>query len=120
MDFKAFGEGISEMVRPQSFPIGVKFVKAADEIPKRAAKPSKYGIKISLCQWITMARRWGRILGATAEDINCTPCLAALGLQRLESKTHFSEYFLDMGYFDNIELAEMATKETLGDKLTAR
>ena len=45
------------------------------------------------------------------EDINCTPCLAALGLQRLESKTHLSEYFLDMGYFDNIELAEMATKD---------
>ncbi len=109
MDFKVFSEEITRMVRPQSFPIGVKFIKDINELPERAVRPSKYGIKISLCQWTTMARRWGRILGVMAEDINCTPCLAALGLKRLESNTQLSEYFLDMGYFDNIELAEIAT-----------
>jgi uncharacterized protein (DUF169 family) len=84
MDYKAYSEEISKMVRPQTFPIGVKFVKDIDQLPSQAVRPSKYNIKISLCQWITMARRWGRILGAVAEDINCTPCLAALGLKRLE------------------------------------
>ena len=84
MDYKAYSEEISKMVRPQTFPIGVKFVKDIDKLPAEAVRPTKYGIKISLCQWTTMARRWGRIVGAVAEDINCTPCLAALGLQRLE------------------------------------
>jgi uncharacterized protein (DUF169 family) len=111
MDYKAFSEEIFKMIRPQSFPLGVKLFKNIDNFPKEAVRPLKYGIKISLCQWTTMARRWGRILGAVAEDVNCTPCLAALGLKRLESRRHLSEYFLEMGYFDNIELAEKATKE---------
>jgi len=111
MDYKAYAEEISRLVRPQSFPLGVKFYKDRNKLPKQAIRPLKYDIKISLCQWITMARRWGRILGATADDINCTPCLAALGLKRLESHTHLSQYFMDMGYFDSIETAEIATGE---------
>lgn len=111
MDYKAFYEEISTIIRPQSFPLGVKLFKDISKLPEGAVRPSKYGIKISLCQWTTMARRWGRIVGATAEDINCTPCLAALGLKRLEKYEHLSEYFLEMGYFNRIELAEMATKE---------
>ncbi len=111
MDYKVYSEEICKMVRPQTFPIGVKFYKDIDKLPAEAVRPSKYDIKISLCQWITMARRWGWFLGAIAEDINCTPCLAALGLKQLESNIHFSEYFVEMGYFDSIELAERATKE---------
>jgi uncharacterized protein (DUF169 family) len=111
MNCQAYSEEIAKMIRPQSFPLGVKIVEDINELPKEAVRPAKYGIKISLCQWTTMARRWGRIFGAVAEDINCTPCLAALGLKRLESHTDLSQYFVDMGYFDNIELAERATRE---------
>jgi uncharacterized protein (DUF169 family) len=111
MDYKNFSEEISLMVRPQSSPLGIKLLKSNEKLPPEATRPSKYGIKISLCQWTTMARRWGRILGAEAEDINCTPCLAALGLKRLENISHLSEYFLEMGYFNGIESAAMAAKE---------
>jgi uncharacterized protein (DUF169 family) len=111
MDCKAFSEEITRMIRPQSYPLGMKLLKDEDSLPKRAARPAKYGIKISLCQWTTMARRWGRMLGAVAEDINCTPCLAGLGLKRMDDNKALAEYFLDMGYLDNIELAEKATKE---------
>lgn len=58
-----------------------------------------------------MARRWGRVVGVTAEDINCSPCLAALGLKRLESLSDLSEYFVEMGYFTSMELAEAVTRE---------
>ena len=58
-----------------------------------------------------MARRWGRVLGAVADDINCTPCLAGLGLKRMENSKALSEYFMDMGYFGSIESAENVTKE---------
>jgi uncharacterized protein (DUF169 family) len=111
MNCKKYSEEISKMIRPQTFPLGVKFFKDINKLPKEAVRPAKYGIKISLCQWTTMARRWGRIMGAVAEDINCTPCLAVLGLKRLESNTHFSQYLVDMGYFDNIKLAEMTTRK---------
>ena len=110
MNYNAFSEKITKLIRPQSYPLGVKLAKNGNQLPEEAIRPSKYGIKISLCQWITMARRWGRILGAVADDINCTPCLAALGLKRMESSKALSEYFLEMGYLDSIELAEKATK----------
>ncbi len=110
MDYKFFSEEITRMIRPQSYLLGVKLLKDINMLPKEAVRPAKYGIKISLCQWTTMARRWGRILGAVADDINCTPCLAALGLKRMENSKALSEYFLDMGYFDSIELAKKAAK----------
>jgi uncharacterized protein (DUF169 family) len=89
----------------------VKFYKNINEMPPEAVRPEKYGIQISLCQWTTMARRWGRTFGAVAEDINCTPCLAALGLKKLASNTDLAQYFLEMGYFANMELAEKAAAQ---------
>ena len=58
-----------------------------------------------------MARRWGRILAATAEDINCTPCLAALGLKKMAHTTALADYFMEMGYFETAALAEKAVAE---------
>jgi uncharacterized protein (DUF169 family) len=111
MDYKLFSEEITRMIRPQSYPLGMKLIKDENTLPEKAVRPAKYGINISLCQWTTMARRWKRILGAVANDINCSPCLAALGLKKMENSKALSEYFLDMGYLDSIELAEKATKE---------
>jgi uncharacterized protein (DUF169 family) len=111
MNYKDFSEEITKLIRPQSYILGVKLVKDGNQLPNGAVRPSKYGIKISLCQWTTMARRWGRTLGVLAEDINCTPCLAALGFKQMESSKALSEYFLEMGYFSSIELAENATNE---------
>ncbi|MFH1079408.1 MAG: DUF169 domain-containing protein [Pseudomonadota bacterium] len=111
MDYKIATEKISKLVRPQSFPLGVKIVKKGETLPEGSTRPSKYDIKISLCQWTTMARRWGRNVGVLAEDINCTACLAALGLKKLESESDFATYLLEMGHFKNLELAEKATKE---------
>jgi len=110
MDYQSFSEEIARLVRPQSYPLGVKLFKGDDPLPPEAVRPARYGIRISLCQWTTMARRWGRILGAEAEDINCTPCLAALGLKRMQDDTVLPRYFLEMGYADRIELAEKAAK----------
>ena len=111
MDFKAFAEELSRLVRPQSHPLGVKLVKDPEALPQGAVRPSKYGIKISLCQWITMARRWGRQVGAVAEDINCTPCLAALGLKQMPDAQALAAYFMEMGYFSTMALAEKALQK---------
>jgi uncharacterized protein (DUF169 family) len=111
VNLKIFSEKLSKLIRPQSHPLGVKLLQPGEQLPEEAIRPAKYGIEISLCQWTTMARRWGRILGAVADDINCTPCLAALGLKQMKNDDALSEYFLDMGYFDNIESAKNATKK---------
>ncbi len=111
MDVRRYMEELNRFIRPQSFPLGVSIFEHPDDLPKEAIRPAKYGIQISLCQWTTLARRWGRVAGATAADINCTPCLAALGFKRLEDPGHLAAYFVEMGYFENRELAEKATRQ---------
>ena len=90
---------------PQSFPIGIRIVGADDPFPKGVIRPSRYGIQVALCQWITLARRWGWIVGVMADDITCTPCLAGLGLKRLPDEAVLLEYLLEMGYCDSHDVA---------------
>jgi hypothetical protein len=58
MDYKAYSEEISKMVRPQTFPIRVKIVKDNDNLPAGSVRPSKYGIKISLFRQAIVNRFW--------------------------------------------------------------
>jgi uncharacterized protein (DUF169 family) len=111
MDIQTYADKISQMIRPQSYPLGVKIIKEENSLPQGFMRPLKYGIQISLCQWTTLARRWGRFAGVLAEDINCSPCLAALGLKKLDDRNDLATYFLDMGYFDTIELAQRVTEQ---------
>lgn len=111
MDCRKISEALSRMIRPQSHPLGLKFFKAGETLPEGAVRPAKYGIRISLCQWTTMARRWGRVLGATAADINCAGCLAALGFKALKDPGHLAAYLMDMGYFSDAEGARRAVAE---------
>lgn len=59
MDYTRYSESIMRMVMPQPFPLGVKIIKQDDLFPDEVVRPSKFGIKVALCQWITLARRWG-------------------------------------------------------------
>lgn len=111
MDYRKYSESIMRMIMPQSFPLGIKIVKRDDPFPDGVVRPSKYGIKVALCQWITLARRWGWIVGATAEDINCTPCLAGLGFRKLQDKAAVVRFFMDMGYCDSQESASSLAEE---------
>jgi uncharacterized protein (DUF169 family) len=105
MDYQSLAEQITKLVRPQSFPVGIKILTGQGPIPEGFSRPAKYGIKISLCQWTTMARRWGRNVAAEADDINCSPCLAALGLKAMDAPSALASYFMDMGYFEDPDAA---------------
>jgi len=110
MDYQELSRRLDRLIRPQSFPIGVKILSENEALPEKATRPARYGIQISLCQWTTMARRWGRLVGVLAEDVNCSPCLAGLGLKKMQDSSALTTYFLEMGYFDTPELAERATE----------
>lgn len=111
MDWKTFSDELTRMIRPQTFPLGVKLFKDSRQLPENATLPEKYGVRISLCQWTTIARRWGRIMAATSDDINCTPCLAALGLKRMLKGGALADYFMEIGYFKSAATAEKAVQD---------
>jgi len=111
MDCTKYFEKIMRIVKPQSLPLGIKIIRKDDIFPEGVIRPEKYGIKVALCQWTTMARRWGWVVGATAEDINCPPCLAAFGFRKLRDKTDFAAFIMEMGYSDSPDLASSLAEQ---------
>jgi uncharacterized protein (DUF169 family) len=106
MDYEKFYDAIMKMVMPQSFPIGVKIIKAGEKFPDGVVRPNQFKIKVAMCQWTTLARRWGWVVGVTPEDINCTPCMAGFGFKRIVDKADFIKFVIDMGYFESEDLAK--------------
>lgn len=78
---------LMKMVKLHSYPIGIKILNEGDPVPKDATFPRKYGIKVDLCQWMTLARRWGWIVGVAGEEIVCTSCLSGFGFKKLRQKS---------------------------------
>lgn len=111
MNLQTQAETIERLLRLQVNPLGISFLKPGQDPEKGFARPAKYGIRISLCQWVTMARRWGRPLAVLAEDVNCSPCLAALGLKKMQTDQALADYIFDMGYTATHELAAKAAAE---------
>jgi len=112
MDFEKAYQTLTKTVMPQSFPLGVKIIKQDDHLPDGAVRPAKFGLKIAMCQWPTLARRWGWIIGVMAEDVNCVPCLAGFGFKKLKNQADLAQFLMDMGYAESMEPAE-----TLADSI---
>jgi uncharacterized protein (DUF169 family) len=105
MDYREMSGIIMKRVMPQSYPIGIKILREGESMPEGVARPAKFGIRVAICQWTGLARRWGWVVGALAEDINCAPCLAGFGLKRVKEKKDFAQFIVDMGYFDDLDSA---------------
>jgi uncharacterized protein (DUF169 family) len=111
MSYQKFNDALTQLIRPQTSPLGIKILSADDPVEAPFTRPEKYGIKISLCQWVTMARRWNRPLAVLGDDINCSPCLASLGFMKMKSPEVLANYFINMGYCGNKDLALKAAAE---------
>ncbi len=81
MDPKEVNEKLVYYFRPLTFPVAVKLLTAADELPEKAKVPSRdFGHKIMTCQAMAMARRHGSSVAVGPEDVKCAPSAIGLGL----------------------------------------
>lgn len=65
-------EAMEHYVRPDTFPLAIRVMKEGEELPERVKRPFKdIGEKFSICQSITMSRRYGWALAMGAEDQSC-------------------------------------------------
>jgi uncharacterized protein (DUF169 family) len=63
---------IEKYVRPDTFPLGIRVARDSGEIPPRAKRPVRdLNVQISICQGITMARRYGWTIAMGGEDLSC-------------------------------------------------
>lgn len=78
-----FDRALREYVRLGSFPVAVRFLEHWSEAPERARRPHRdLGHKITTCQAVAMARRYGWVVALGREDSSCVLGAAALGLER--------------------------------------
>lgn len=79
----AYDAKLNEYLRLSSFPVAVKFLKTWDEAPPRVRRPARdLGNRLTTCQAISMARRYGWTVALGREDSSCVLGAIALGLEK--------------------------------------
>ncbi|MGO4886868.1 DUF169 domain-containing protein [Anaerobacillus sp. MEB173] len=65
-------QAIQKFVRTDTFPLAIRILKPGEEVPQKAKRPKQdLGQRFSICQGVTMARRYGWSLAMGAEDQSC-------------------------------------------------
>lgn len=82
-EFRNAGQMLYDQLRLQTQPVGIKYVRDSAEIPRSLYRPSYEGKKLSLCQAISLARKFKRQVGITSEDNFCVPASYAHGWVKL-------------------------------------
>ncbi len=73
---------ISDILKLRTPPVGVRFFE--EEYDSDAFRPSKYGLKITVCQAIALARYLGRTVLLKPEDFACPPAMIVYGIAEYE------------------------------------
>ncbi|WLR52747.1 DUF169 domain-containing protein [Bacillus tianshenii] len=75
-------EAIEKYVRPDTFPLAVKVLKEEEALPERIKRPKQdLGMTFSICQAVTMSRRYGWAMAMGAEDQSCPIAKVAFGYE---------------------------------------
>lgn len=82
MNWSEYAAAIEKHVRPATFPLAMRMLKAGEEIPAGARRPWKdLGVRMATCQTWNTARRYGWTLAASLEDLSCPPGKVVLGVE---------------------------------------
>lgn len=75
-------KAIEKFVRPDTFPLAVRVVTGEEPIPERVKRPKRdLGMTFSICQAVTMSRRYGWAMAMGAEDQSCPIAKVAFGYE---------------------------------------
>ena len=78
-----YNDKLNRYLRLNTFPVAVKFLQGWDEMPERAKRPLKdMGNRLTTCQAVSMARRFGWVIALGREDSSCVLGAMALGLEK--------------------------------------
>lgn len=63
---------IDRYVRTETFPLAIRVAMDGSEVPEKARRPSRdMHIQVSVCQGVSMARRYGWTVAMSGEDLSC-------------------------------------------------
>lgn len=82
LDPKTVAAALDQHLRTETFPLAIRVVRGGEPVPEKVRRPFRdMGIKISICQGISMARRYGWAVGMGAEDLSCPIAQVAFGFE---------------------------------------
>jgi len=98
---------LTELLRLQTRPLAVKLLSPGEDLPKRVHRPKRLlKHRITICQGITMARRYGWRLGLLKDDVCCAAALIAYGWVETEpSLDEVADLMLAAEYAKNRDAA---------------
>jgi uncharacterized protein (DUF169 family) len=105
VDMATAAKEIEQYVRPETFPLGIRVIQQGQPVPDKARQPWRdLGAKVTVCQGISMARRYGWTLAMGTEDLSCPIALVAFGFRPHNS--YYDDGNLVCGmYTENMETA---------------
>jgi len=93
------GEKLRHLINPSTFPVAVKFLEDADQIPPKAKRPLQdMKVKMALCQGYAMARRYGWTVAFTGEDVGCAIAAHTYGWERPTDNSGAINFMNHMNY----------------------
>jgi len=82
LDPKAIAAALDQHLRTETFPLGIRVVRGGGPLPAKVRRPLQdMGIQVSICQGISMARRYGWSIAMGAEDLCCPIAQVAFGFR---------------------------------------
>jgi uncharacterized protein (DUF169 family) len=88
LELQKTSQALESYIRPGTFPVAVRMLSSAGEIPQKAKMPKRHlGTVMPVCQSIGLARRYGWSIAMGEEDMLCP--LGALTLGFVPAKAKF-------------------------------
>jgi uncharacterized protein (DUF169 family) len=82
MEAAALSGHLEKHLRVPTFPLGIRSYKQGEPLPERVKVPTRHlGVKLAICQAISISRRYGWAMAVSGEDISCPIAKAAFGFE---------------------------------------
>ncbi|MGB8956152.1 MAG: DUF169 domain-containing protein [Tumebacillaceae bacterium] len=79
---KKYALELDQHLRTDTFPLGIKVIKNEADLPKKAKRPKRdMNLHVTICQGISMARRYGWTVAMGQEDLSCPIAAVAFGFE---------------------------------------
>ena len=112
MDAATLNQHLEKHLRVSTFPLGIKSLKAGESLPDKVKIPSKHmGVKVAICQAISIARRYGWTMALSGADVSCPIAKAVFGFE--ERNDYYTSGSLPDGMYASCKEAGAAFEDAL-------
>ncbi len=108
-EWHQMGDKVRRFVNPATFPVAVRFLTEASEIPPSARRPFRdLKVRMAPCQGAAMSRRYGWTVAFGKEDVGCAIAANTYGWERIEDDEGVIRFMTHMNYASDASAARKA------------